>query len=418
MEIVSTGAQMTVPVGKEILGRVLDLYGNALDGGEALAQTSKRSIYGARQPSIAGAHRKRVVSKTGLKTIDFFTPLPQGGKLGLVGGAGVGKTVLMTEFIRNLNNAHKGVTIFAGIGERIREGYELWQSLRKTGVLSRTVLLMGLMSENAAVRFKTAWAAATLAEYFRDEERQDVLFFVDNVFRFIQAGNELSTLLEEIPSEFGYQPTLQSEMAQFENRLASSKSGEVTSVQTVYVPADQLSNPAVTAALPYFDAVVILSREVAQQGMYPAIDLLRSHTSILDQSVLGEEHYRAVTQAVELLNYYTRLARIVAVIGEAELAETDRILYQRARRLQNYMTQPFFTMEEHTGRKGFFAEHQVVVQDVQRIIDGVFDDTPPEKFLYIGSTASAKFGHVTKNTSPVMTNHEQTRTQHNNTNRG
>jgi len=249
---------------------------------------------------------------------------------------------------------------------------------------------MGLMSENAAVRFKIAWAAATLAEYFRDEEKRDVLFFVDNVFRFVQAGNELSTLLEEMPSEFGYQPTLQSELAQFENRLVGRGGIHVTSVQTVYVPADQLTNPAVSASLPYFDTAIVLSRDMVQQGIYPAIDVLRSQSSMLEARTLGEEHYRAATEAVELLNYHTRLARIVAVIGESELAESDRVLYLRARRLQNYMSQPFFTVAEHTGRKGFFADRETVVRDVRRIIDGTFDDVPPQKFLYIGGADDAR----------------------------
>lgn len=386
MEIVSTGEHMTIPVGKEILGRVMDLSGNALDGESPLSRAKERSIYATRKiPLSAKPRTDRSMSATGLKVIDFFTPLPQGGKIALVGGAGVGKTVLMTEIIHNLSSHHKGVSIFAGIGERLREGYELWKALQETGVLDRTALIMGLMSESAAVRFKIAWAAATLAEYFRDEEKSDVLFFVDNVFRFIQAGNELSTLLEEMPSEFGYQPTLQSEMARFESRLVSSPEAQITSAQTVYVPADQLANPAVNAALPYFDAVVILSRDVVRQGLFPAVDLLRSRSSILDRGILGEDHYHAVTEAVELLNYHTRLARIVTVIGESELSESDRILYLRARCLQNYMSQPFFTVEAQTGRKGFFADRKEVVRDVQRIIDGTFDDIQPEKFQYMGS---------------------------------
>lgn len=404
MEIVSTGEHMTIPVGKDVLGRVMDLSGNALDGKAPIPRTNVRSIYASRQlPLSAKSHTTRSMAATGLKAIDFFTPLPHGGKLGLVGGAGVGKTVLMTEIIRNLNRSHKGVSIFAGIGERLREGYELWQSLRETEVLDRTALIMGLMSESAAVRFKIGWAAAAIAEYFRDEEKRDVLFFVDNIFRFIQAGNELSTLLEEMPSEFGFQPTLQSEMAHFESRLVSSAETAVTSVQTVYVPADQLSNPAVTAALPYFDAVVILSRDVVRQGIFPAIDLLQSRSNILDRSILGDEHYRVVTQAVELLNSYTRLARIVAVIGEAELAESDRIVYLRARCLQNYMSQPFFTVEAHTGRSGVFADRSVVVRDVSRIVDGTFDDIPPEKFQYIGTADEARRAEVPKEKKATVT---------------
>lgn len=391
MEIVATGKQMSIPVGNEVLGRVIDLYGNVLDGGNPLVRKEERSIY-RDAPSAVSQQNKgdRVISETGIKAIDFFTPLPQGGKLGLVGGAGVGKTVLMTEVVRNLNSKHEGVSVFAGIGERIREGYELWQSLGETGVLARTNLIMGLMGDNAAVRFKIAWAAATLAEYFRDDKKQDILFFVDNIFRFVQAGNELSTLLEEMPSEFGYQPTLQSEMADFENRLVSKVEAYVTSVQTVYVPADQLTNPAVEAALPYFDDIVILSRDAVRRGLFPSIDLLKSRSNILNPRVVGEEHYRAVTEAVELLNHYNRLMRIVAVIGEAELTESDRVLYLRAQRLINYMTQPFFTMATHTGRKGAFVTRADVVSDVARIIAGGYDEVPVEKFLFISTVAEAQ----------------------------
>jgi F-type H+-transporting ATPase subunit beta len=391
MEIVTTGTHMTIPVGEETLGRVIDLYGSVLDGGEALKYTKTRSIYHI-APSLSSVQKttKRTISETGIKIIDFFTPLPEGGKLGLIGGAGVGKTVLMTEIVRNLNSTHKGVSIFAGIGERIREGFELWQSLKETGVLDRTALIMGLMSENAAVRFKIAWAAATMAEYFRDEEKKSILFFVDNIFRFVQAGNELSTLLEEMPSEFGYQPTLQTEMARFENRLVTLAQAYITSVQTVYVPADQLTNPAVEAALPYFDDIVILSREAVQQGLFPAIDLLKSRSNILDKSIIGDDHFRTVTESVELLNHYHRLARIVAVIGESELTETDRTLYTRARKLIYYMTQPFFTMETHTGRKGVFTKRTQVVHDVAQILDGTLDEVPAEKLMYIGTLDGAK----------------------------
>lgn len=388
MEVVATGGHLTIPVGDEVLGRVIDLYGNVLDGGEPLKRSKQRSIYGSKEQTIPrqklGA---RGVSETGIKAIDFFTPLLVGGKLGLVGGAGVGKTVLMTEIIRNLHSRHKGISIFAGIGERIREGYELWKSLEETKVLDRTALVLARMSDNAAVRFKIAWATAALAEYFRDEEKKNVLFFVDNIFRFVQAGNELSTLLEEMPSEFGYQPTLQTEMARFENRLMSTDEAYLTSVQTVYVPADQLTNPAVSAALPYFDAVVILSRESVKQGLFPAIDLLRSKSNVLDKTIVGEDHYRALTETVELLNEYGKLSRIAAIIGASELTEEDRVLYTRAQQLLNYMTQPFFTMETHTGRPGVFVKREETIGDVLKIIEGAYDQVAPETFRYIGSLA-------------------------------
>ena len=391
MEIVSTEQQMIIPVGAEVLGRVIDVYGNVLDDGESLTRKEERSIYRDAPSIVSQDHtRERSISETGIKAIDFFTPLPEGGKLGLVGGAGVGKTVLMTEIVRNLNSHHQGVCVFAGIGERIREGYELWQSLDETDVLKRTTLVMGLMGENAVVRFKIAWAAATLTEYFRDVKKQNILFFVDNIFRFAQAGNELSTLLEEMPSEFGYQSTLQSEMAEFENRLISRAEAYVTSVQTVYVPADQLTNPAVEAALPYFDDIVILSRDAVHKGLFPSIDLLRSRSTILNPKTVGQDHYRAVTEAVALLNHYNRLTRIVAVIGEAELTESDRVLYVRAQQLINYMTQSFFTMEAHTGRTGAFVSRTAVIADVGRIIAGEYDDVPTEKFRFISTIDKAK----------------------------
>lgn len=386
MQVISYQHTMSIPVGPSVLGRAFDLYGNPVDGGKPLERVIERPIYGGGSKHSVSTQKPEVkLIETGIKIIDFFTPLMQGGRLGLVGGAGVGKTTLMTEVIHNLNRKHTGVTIFAGIGERIREGRELWELLKEAGTLERAALMIGHINENAAVRFKTASAAATLAEYFRDEEEKNVLFFVDNIFRFVQAGSELAASLEEIPSEFGYQATLQSEMARFENRLAGTAAANVTSVQTVYVPADQLTNPAVSAALPYLEAVAVLSRERSQQGKYPAIDLLRSKSSMLDGGAVSDKHYQALTAATELLNQYNRLARIVTIIGEGELSTNDRLVYERAQRLENYMTQSFFTLESRTGQTGVFVEREKVIQDVQGIIEGKFDMVPPEKFLYIGT---------------------------------
>jgi len=387
MKVVTWGEEVKIPMGKAVLGRAMNLHGDPVDGGDPISQEVMRPIYSVSSSSISYANNKKIeLLETGIKVIDFFTPLLRGGRLGLVGGAGVGKTTLMTEIIRNLNSGHAGVSVFAGIGERIREGHELWESLKKTDTLQKTALLVGHINENAAVRFKIAWAAAALAEYFRDEEKKDVLFFADNIFRFVQAGSELSTLLEEIPSEFGYQPTLQSEIAQFENRLVSKKGISISSVQTVYVPADQLTNPAVAASTPYFEAVVVLSREQSQQGRFPAIDLLRSKSSVLDRGYIGDKHYKVLTEAIELLNQYNRLVRVVTIIGEGELSAQDREVYERALRLQNYMTQPFFTLETHTGRPGVFVKREDVIKDVEGILEGKFDSIQPEKFLYIGDT--------------------------------
>jgi len=305
----ATGSEIQIPVGPSVLGRIINLYGDVKDGGEPLAISQYRSIYKtdaeqAEEQAARGEFREDVIQETGVKVIDLFAPLPKGGKLGLIGGAGVGKTVLLTELLHNIGTLDNTISIFAGIGERIREGHELWRSLQKSGLLESTTMILGNINENAAVRFRVGAAAAALAEYFRDDERSDVLFFVDNMFRFVQAGSELSTLLEEIPSEFGYQPTLQSDIAAFENRLRSAEGRSVTSVQTVYVPADDMSNPAVSTTLPHLDAAVFLSREVTQEGRLPAVDLYQSQSSILDTRIVGDFHYSTVTRAVEVLNQY------------------------------------------------------------------------------------------------------------------
>lgn len=384
MRIVTDGTSLSIPVGKEVLGRAINFYGKPVDGQGELSYKATRPIrIPAKRPPLLTVH-KRPLLATGIKIIDFFTPLPEGGKLGLVGGAGVGKTALMTEIIRNLNEHHDGVTLFAGIGERIREGHELWRSLKETKTLAKTALIVAHINENAAVRFKVAEAAATLAEYFRDEEKTNVFLFADNIFRFVQAGNELSTLLEEIPSEFGYQSTLETEIAQFENRLVNSDKS-ITSVQTVYVPADELTDPAVAAPLRYFEAVVVLSRKMSQEGMYPAIDLLNSKSAVLDKGLIDERHLWVVTAAISLLDQYEKLTRVVAIIGENELSLQDKLVYERGLKLRNYMTQPFYTLEAQTGRAGVFVELKDIITDVKSIIEGRFDSIAPEKFLYIGN---------------------------------
>jgi len=398
LNISTTGEQITIPVGKGILGRIIDLYGNPQDGLGPLENKEKEPIYEIRKKKVIEAEKKdekeeekekqdTPIVETGIKTIDFFTPIPRGGKLGLIGGAGVGKTILMTEILRNINSEGNVLSVFAGIGERTREGHELWQALKMTEVLYRTTLIFGGMNENAAIRFKIAWAAATIVEYFRDVEKQDVLFFVDNIFRFVQAGSELSTLLEEIPSEFGYQPTLQTEIAQFEGRVASTKDASVTSIQTVYVPADVLSNPAVIATLPHLAAVVILSRDIAHRGRHPSIDLYKSKSSIIEREVVGDAHFESAVKAIEILNQFERLSRITAIIGEEELTVQDQKIFHRAQKLINYMTQPFFTAEAQSGRRGVFVRREDVVSDVGDIIAGKFDTLAEEKFLYIGDLA-------------------------------
>jgi F-type H+-transporting ATPase subunit beta len=386
MTIVGTGSTITVPVGPGILGRVMDLYGEPIDGGLAIEATERRPIYNDSHLSEGmNVVRLNEVLETGIKTIDFFTPLLRGGKMALVGGAGVGKTTLQEEILRNVVYKGKGVSVFAGIGERIREGHALWRSLQEHNVLDRTALIFGHINKNAAVRAITAASAATLVEYFRDHEKQDVLFFVDNVFRFLQAGSELSTLLSELPSEFGYQPTLQSDIAAFENRLHSTEDAAVTAVQTVYVPADEFGNPAVSVTMPHMDAVVIMSRDMTYEGHYPAVNPFDSSSKALDPTIVGPEHYETVTQAVEILNTYKQLKRIVSIVGEEELSLENQKNFSRAQKLLNYMTQGFEATEVETGRESSRVTRAEVVKDVKAILNGDYDEVEAQKFLYIGT---------------------------------
>lgn len=394
--IVSLERSISIPVGKELLGRAIDFNGTPVDGGAQIQNASARSIYPDPAERIAGdLARVDQVLETGIKVIDFFSPILRGGKTGLVGGAGVGKTVLQTEIMRNVIESRESVAVFAGIGERTREGHALWSTLKDHKILDKAALIFGYVNKNAAVRFRTAAAAATVAEYFRDLPKEkgsdpnNVLFFVDNVFRFLQAGSELSTLLGEIPSEFGYQPTLQSEVAQFENRLVSTKRGSITSVQTVYVTADEFANPAVVATLPHMDTIVILSREITETGRFPAVDPLRSSSNALNVRTVGEEHYRAVHEARALLAQYDKLARMVAVVGEEELSAQNQQMYRRAERLVNYMTQSFFTSEVESGRSGATVSRKDVVRDVLAILDGAADSVPADTLLYVADLKTA-----------------------------
>lgn len=384
MELIGTGKPLTIPGGKNLLGRVLNLFGQTQDGGPELAGVRDLPIHN-QAPSYNLLKPTVELIETGIKQIDFFTPLLRGGKIGFVGGAGVGKTILMTELLRNITFSHTGVSVFGGVGERIREGNELLIALRNSGVIGKIALIFGQMNENAAVRFRVASAAATVAEYFRDVEKLDVLFFVDNVFRFVQAGNELSTLLGAIPSELGYQATLESEIAKFENRLVTTENASITSVQAVYVPADEFADPAVTTIMSQLDSVLILSRNIASRGLYPPIDVLRSSSTVVNKRIVGQKHYDAVTRALELLHTQERLSHFVAIVGESELSTQDRTLFQRGQKLINYMTQPFYTTEVQTGRPGKWVNREKTIEDVAAIISGKYDRLGSEKFLYLGS---------------------------------
>lgn len=390
LHVISLGSRITIPVGNAMLGRVVDVYGEPIDGGGKINGTEHRPIYKDYAETVGGRLvRPHEIQETGIKTLDFFVPLLKGGKMALVGGAGVGKTTLQGEILRNVVCDGSGVSVFAGIGERIREGHALWSSLKAYKVLDRTALVLGHINKNAAVRAITASTAATLVEYFRDEEKKDVLLFVDNVFRFLQAGSELSTLLGELPSEFGYQPTLQSEIAEFENRLYSTADAAVTSVQTVYVPADEFGNPAISATMPHMDAVAVLSRELTYEGRYPAVDPFRSMSTALNPNIVGKEHYKAATEAIEVLNQYKQLSRIVSIVGEEELSVDNQKRYLRAQKILNYLTQSFILTEVETGRSGVKVPRELVVRDVRAILDGAVDNVPAEEFLYIGDLVSA-----------------------------
>ncbi len=389
MTISATGSDLKVPTDEKILGRVINLFGEPQDGGPKLNSTQKMSIY-SKAPSLNTLQSSFNLLETGIKVIDFLTPFLKGGKIGFIGGAGVGKTILITELLHNVTLKHQGTSVFAGVGERIREGQELWQRLAESKVLPRTTIVLGQMNENAAVRFRVALAAITIAEYFRDTLKQDVLFFVDNMFRFIQAGSEVSTLMGTIPSEQAYQATLQTEISTLEDRLISTQNGSITSVQTVYVPSDELTDPGVNAIMSFLDTAIVLSRSIAQKGIYPPVDIAQSATSTASANIIGNEHFEVLTEFQRLLDQYNRLSHIVAIVGESELSTEDQILFSRAKKIINYFTQPFFVTELQSGRKGVYVPRETTVTDIKLILSGKLDTIETEKFLYIGSLQEAK----------------------------
>lgn len=387
-KVIRTGEVITVPVGSIIKGRLINVFGEPQDGME-LRDSERRPIY-KNAPTYAEMSVPTEILQTGVKAVDFFTPIKRGGKVGVFGGSGVGKTVLLLELIHNVEFLKNTTVIFAGIGERIREGHELYESLQQQNLLKDTALVFGEINERAANRFRVAYSAATIAEYFRDEAKQDVVFFVDNIYRFIQAGNELSTLLGSIPSEDWYQPTLASDIGMFEERLISTKNGAITSIQAIYVPADDLADAGVQAVFTYFDSVIVLSRSVAGEGRYPAVDILSSSSSVIDPEIIGKDHYDIYLEAVSTLKRFSQLNRIVSIVGEYELTRKDQILYHRARKLQNYMTQNLFVTGEQTGRKGSFVPRTKTIKDVKDIITGLYDEYDEELFLFVGDLADVK----------------------------
>ncbi len=385
-QVLRTGETIKIPTGEQTLGRLLDVFGRPKDDLGELSSSEHASVY-RDAPSYYEVASSKEILETGIKVIDFFTPFRKGGKVGLFGGAGVGKTVLLTELMYNVAAFHNGISVFGGVGERLREGQELYEIIREKNILGSVALIFAQMNENAAARFRVGFSALTLAESFRDGGK-DVLFFIDNFYRFVQAGNEISSLLNTIPSEDGYQATLSSDVGSFQERLVSTKEGSITSVQAVYVPADDLTDSGVQAVLPYFDSTVILSRQILADGRYPAVDILSSNSSLIDPGIIGYEHYDAYLEAQKLVKRYSDLDRLVGIVGESELSAGDRTLYHRARKLLNYLSQDLLveSTQDSAGRK--YIPVRETVKDVKEILSGRLDQVPDEKFSYIKSLDS------------------------------
>lgn len=382
--VIDSGEPLTVPVGGNLLGRVLNIFGDPIDLGEPPEIRAKRSIHRKIIP-LADHAKGSDTLKTGIKAIDLLAPIERGGKAGLFGGAGVGKTVLIMELIRNIVAEYQGISIFCGIGERCREAEELYREIKESGVLSNTLMLFGQMNEAPGARFRVGHAALTLAEYFRDTERKDILLLIDNIFRFVQAGAEVSGLMGKITSRMGYQPTLGSELAELEERISSTKNGAITSVQAVYVPADDFTDPAVVHTFAHLSSFIVLSRERSSHGFYPAIDLLESGSKMLSQDIVGSRHYQVAQQVKETLAYYEELKDIISMLGLEELSPEDQLLVKRARRLERFMTQPFGVTEQFTGKEGVMVDLEDTLRGCEAILQDQFPHAPEQAFYMIGS---------------------------------
>ncbi len=383
-EVVDTGAPITVPVGPETLGRMFDLTGNPIDELPP-PQAKKRYPIHREPPPLASLAVEDEVLETGIKVLDLIAPIPKGGKVGLFGGAGVGKTVLIMELIRAIAHEHKGYSVFAGVGERSREGNELYLEMKRSGVLANTVLVYGQMNEPPGARFRVGLSGVTMAEYFRDEEGKDVLLFIDNIFRFAQAGSEVSALLGRMPSEVGYQPTLATEMAELQERITSTRRGSITAVQAVFVPADDLTDPAPATVFAHLDATITLTRELAEKGIYPAVDPLQSDSRLMDPRVLTREHYDVAQKTRAILQRNQDLQDIIAIMGMEELSEEDQTTVMRARKIQRFMAQPFHVAEHFTGRPGAYVRIADTVRGFRMICNGDLDDIPEQAFYMAGT---------------------------------
>ncbi len=384
MEVISTGAPISVPVGEVTLGRMFGVLGQAIDGKPEVVAKIRRSIHRA-APKFEEQSTKAEVFETGIKSIDLICPFMKGGKVGLFGGAGVGKTVVIQELIRNIAQEHGGYSVFAGVGERTREGNDLYHEMKESGVLDKTALVFGQMNEPPGARQRVALSALTMAESFRDDEGKDVLLFIDNIFRFTQAGSEVSALLGRIPSAVGYQPTLAEEMGTLQERITSTKRGSITSVQAVYVPADDLTDPAPATTFGHLDSTVVLSRALSELGIYPAVDPLDSSSTILDPQILGERHYTVARNVQRVLQRYKDLQDIIAILGMEELTEEDKLSVVRARKIQKYLSQPFFVAEQFTGAPGKYVKLEETITGFEKILSGELDDIPEQAFYMKGN---------------------------------
>lgn len=384
MEVTAQGSAISVPVGRKCLGRLFNVTGETIDGLQSLENEQHWEIH-RRPPSFDEQSAETQILETGIKVIDLLTPYAKGGKIGLFGGAGVGKTVLIQELITNIANEHGGYSIFTGVGERSREGNDLWNEMKESGVINKTALVFGQMNEPPGARMRVAETGLTMAEYFRDVEHQDVLLFIDNIFRFVQAGSEVSALLGRMPSAVGYQPTLATDVGELEERITSTRNGSITSVQAVYVPADDLTDPAPATTFAHLDATTVLSRKIVEKGIYPAVDPLESNSRILEADIVGEEHYEVARRVQEYLQKYKELQDIIAILGMEELSEEDKQTVYRARKIEKFLSQPFHVAEMFTGLKGVYVPVTETVRGFKAIIDGEVDDIPEQAFFNVGT---------------------------------
>ena len=390
MEVENTGASISVPVGDDTLGRVFNVLGEPVDNGPEFGPDAKRMPIHRDAPKYDELNNNTEILETGIKVIDLLAPYVRGGKIGLFGGAGVGKTVLIQELIHNIATESGGYSIFTGVGERSREGNDLWNEMKESGVLDKTALVFGQMNESPGARMRVAETGLTMAEYFRDVKKQDVLLFIDNIFRFVQAGSEVSALLGRMPSAVGYQPTLANDLGELQERIASTKDGSVTSVQAVYVPADDLTDPAPATTFSHLDATTVLSRKIVEQGIYPAVDPLESTSRILEADVVGEEHYRVAREVQETLQKYKELQDIIAILGMEELSDEDKQTVYRARKVQRFLSQPFHVAENFTNVKGVFVPVKETIRGFKAILDGEMDAYPEAAFFNVGTIEDVK----------------------------